>query len=280
MKGIMIQGTASNVGKSLLATALCRLYVNKGYAVAPFKAQNMSSFTIPLGEDIEMSIAQFQQAQAAKIEPSVYMNPIVLKPYPQQETEVLFLGKAQGKLQGSTFKSVYYDRAKQAVQTGLSELEKKYDLLVIEGAGSPVEMNLKERDLANMAIAEMADVPVILVADIDRGGAFASIVGTLELLAPEERKRVKGLIINKFHGDMTSFSTGREWIERHTGLPVLGVIPGLKHHIKEEDELDANGEQKSGMPAEKDYEELAAQVEKYIDWEKLLAISLGENHAY
>ncbi|AIF42860.1 cobyric acid synthase [Virgibacillus sp. SK37] len=279
MKGIMIQGTASNVGKSLLATALCRLYVNKGYAVAPFKAQNMSSFTILLGEDVEMSIAQFQQAQAARIEPSVYMNPIVLKPHPQQETEVLLLGKAQGKLQGSTYKSVYYDRAKQVIQTGLSELEKKYDLLVIEGAGSPVEMNLKGRDLANMAIAELADVPVILVADIDRGGAFASIVGTLELLAPEERKRVKGLIINKFHGYITSFSSGKEWIEQYTGIPVLGVIPGLKHHIKEEDELDANDGRELGLPTDEDYDQLATHVEKYIDWKRLLAISLGETHA-
>lgn len=284
MKGIMIQGTASNVGKSLLTTGLCRLFANKGYAVAPFKAQNMSNNIFLAEGDKEMSIAQAQQAEAAKIIPSALMNPVLLMPHGNGQTEVVLLGEKEKIINGGDYKKSYYSLARQTILTALKQLHQQSELLVIEGAGSPVEMNLKDRELANMAVAEMADVPVILVADIDRGGAFASIVGTLELLTKEERNRVKGVIINKFRGDIDSFSSGIDWLEAYTGLPVLGVVPHVEHELAEEDslsELSTQGKTSSPPIAankEVDYENLAAHLEKYLDWKRLQSIMLGEEH--
>lgn len=241
MKGIMIQGTASDVGKSLIATALCRLFANEGMKVAPFKSQNMSNNSYVTIDGLEIGRAQGIQAEAAKMEATVWMNPILLKPRSDQDAEIVLLGKAVETLSGKEYRETFYDKGLGVIHTALDQLAKEYELLILEGAGSPVEMNLKDRELVNMKIAEMADVPVFLVADIDRGGIFASIVGTLELLTSVERKRVQGIIINKFRGDFSLFTNGVKWLEEKTGIPVLGVLPYINNHmIDREDSLSIN----------------------------------------
>ena len=241
MKGVMIQGTASDVGKSLIATALCRLFANEGLKVAPFKSQNMSNNSYVTRDGLEIGRAQGIQAEAAKTEATVWMNPILLKPRSDQESEVVLLGKAVETLSGKGYRETFYHKGLDVIDTALKQLAKEYELLVLEGAGSPVEMNLKDRELVNMKIAELADVPVFLVSDIDRGGIFASIVGTLELLTSEERKRVQGIIINKFRGDLSLFTDGVRWLEEKTGIPVLGVLPYVNNHmIDREDSLSIN----------------------------------------
>lgn len=231
MKGIMIQGTSSDVGKSLIATALCRAFVNEGYRVAPFKSQNMSNNSYVTADGKEIGRAQGVQAEAARIEASVWMNPILLKPQSEQQAEVVLLGKARNSLSGRDYRESFYKIGLDTIRIALKKLGESYDMLVMEGAGSPVEINLKDKELVNMKVAEMADVPVILVADIDRGGVFASIIGTLELLARKERERVVGIIINKFRGDQSLFEDGVKWIEEKAGIPVLGVLPYLENHM-------------------------------------------------
>jgi adenosylcobyric acid synthase len=231
MKGVMFQGTASDVGKSLIVTAICRMFANEGIKVAPFKSQNMSNNSYVTYDGKEIGRAQGIQAEAAGTEASVWMNPILLKPRSHMHSEVVYLGKAAETLSGREYRDRFYEKALEVVKQSLSHLEQEYDLVVVEGAGSPVEINLKDREIVNMKVAEMADVPVILVADIDRGGVFASIFGTLELLEPEERKRVAGLIINKFRGDLTLFNDGIHWLEEKTGIPVLGVLPYVENHM-------------------------------------------------
>ena len=241
MRGVMIQGTASDVGKSMIATALCRLFANEGVKVAPFKSQNMSNNSYVTEDGREIGRAQGIQAEAAKTEATVWMNPILLKPRSDQEAEVVLLGKAIETLSGRGYRETFYDRGLEVIDTALKQLSHEYDVLVLEGAGSPVEMNLKDRELVNMKIAELADVPVFLAADIDRGGVFASIVGTLDLLTSDERKRVKGIFINKFRGDRSLFDNGVKWLEERTGVPVLGVLPYISNHmIDSEDSLSIN----------------------------------------
>ena len=238
MKGVMIQGTASDVGKSLIVTALCKLFSNEGVKTAPFKSQNMSNNSYVTIDGSEIGRAQGIQAEAARTEATVWMNPILLKPQSDQDSEVVLLGKPLKTLSGSDYRELFYEEGIKVIESALRQLEKNYELLILEGAGSPVEMNLKDRELVNMKVAEMADVPVFLVADIDRGGIFASIVGTIELLTKEERKRVKGIIINKFRGDFQLFNDGVKWIEHQTGIPVLGVLPYIHNHmIDAEDSL-------------------------------------------
>ncbi|MBF0705338.1 cobyric acid synthase [Alkalihalobacillus hwajinpoensis] len=237
MKGVMIQGTASDVGKSLIVTALCRLLANEGYAVAPFKSQNMSNNSYVTMEGKEIGRAQGAQAEAARTEASVWMNPILLKPRSDQHAEVIQFGTSYRTLSGKDYRESYYEMGIESIERALDHLQQNYDVVVMEGAGSPVEVNLKDRELVNMKVAEMADVPVILVADIDRGGVFASIVGTLELLDAHERKRVKGIIINKFRGDPALFEDGITWLEERTGLPMIGVLPYVEHHVEGEDSL-------------------------------------------
>ncbi|MBT2654533.1 cobyric acid synthase [Bacillus sp. ISL-18] len=231
MRGVMIQGTASDVGKSLIVNALCRMFANEGIKVAPFKSQNMSNNSYVTLDGKEIGRAQGMQAEAAKTEASVWMNPILLKPRSHMHSEVVYLGKAVESLSGQEYRDRFYERGLEVIKESLSHIEKEFDLLVIEGAGSPVEINLKDREIVNMKVAEMADVPVILVADIDRGGVFASIVGTLELLEPIERERVAGLMINKFRGDRSLFEDGIRWLEEKTGIPVLGVLPYVENHM-------------------------------------------------
>ncbi|MBT2727797.1 cobyric acid synthase [Bacillus sp. ISL-75] len=231
MKGIMIQGTASDVGKSLIVTALCRILANEGVKVAPFKSQNMSNNSYVTQDGKEIGRAQGIQAEAARVEPTVWMNPILLKPKSDQHAEIVYLGKAIETLSGRGYRDHFYEKGVEVIKNSLHQLADEYDVVVIEGAGSPVEINLKDRELVNMKVAELADVPVILVADIDRGGVFASIVGTLELLEPYERQRVVGVIINKFRGDINLFEDGVQWLEEKTGVPVLGVLPFVENHM-------------------------------------------------
>jgi adenosylcobyric acid synthase len=243
MKGVMIQGTASDVGKSLIVTALCRMFANDGVKVVPFKSQNMSNNSYVTKDGKEIGRAQGIQAEAAKIEATVWMNPILLKPRSNQDSEIVYLGKSLKTLSGRGYRDSFYEKGLDVIKKSLEHLSSEYELVVIEGAGSPVEINLKDRELVNMKVAELADVPVILVADIDRGGVFASIVGTLELLEPDERQRVAGIIINKFRGDISLFEDGIHWLEKKTGIPVLGVLPYVENHmIDGEDSLSLNNQ--------------------------------------
>ncbi|MHB1652029.1 MAG: cobyric acid synthase [Desulfitobacteriaceae bacterium] len=221
----MIQGTSSNVGKSVLAAAFCRIFYQEGYLTAPFKAQNMALNSFVTADGGEMGRAQVVQAQAAGREPEVRMNPILLKPTGQASSQVILLGKAQGTLSALRYHGEYQQMAWPVVQRSLEALLEENEILIIEGAGSPAEVNLKANDIVNMRVAKEITAPVLLVADIDRGGALASVVGTLELLEPEERRLVKGIILNKFRGDIKLLQPALEFLLEKTGIPVLGVVP-------------------------------------------------------
>ncbi len=241
MKGIMIQGTSSDAGKSFLVTALCRVFANEGLQVCPFKSQNMSNNSYVTLDGCEIGRAQGVQAEAARREPATFMNPILLKPKKDTCSEIVLFGKVHSAPEGADYyKDFTLGEGIRAVRQALKTIEETCELVVIEGAGSPVEMNLNDREIVNMRIACEADVPVILVTDIDRGGSMGSIVGTLELLG-EHRKRVKGLIFNKFRGDLSLFEDGVKFIEEYTGIKVVGVMPFLKDVIIEnEDNLSTD----------------------------------------
>ncbi|HTA75814.1 MAG TPA: cobyric acid synthase [bacterium] len=232
---LMVQGTASSVGKSLLVAALCRYFQQKGLKVAPFKSQNMSNNSFVTNEGLEIGRAQAMQAEACGIEPSVDMNPVLLKCESDHRLQVVALGKAGPSMEGNAYYD-YSSQLKPVITGALNRLREKYDLVILEGAGSPAEVNLQSRDLANMFAAKEADAPVLLVGDIDRGGVFASLIGTLDLLSAEDRARVKGLIINKFRGNLEILKPGVTFIEDKSKLPVLGVLPYLSGlAIAEED---------------------------------------------
>jgi len=231
-KVIMVQGTASSVGKSLVSAALCRVFARKGWRVAPYKSQNMSNNAAvvrgaPDGRDGEIGRAQALQAAAAGVEPCVDMNPILLKPETDSRSQVILHGRPWATLGARDY---YEERPAlwAAATASLDRLRSDYDLVVIEGAGSPAEINLRDTDMANMAVARYANSPVILVGDIDPGGVFAQFVGTLALLLPEERALVKGLVVNKFRGDLSLLEPGLRTLEGLAGLPVLGVLPWLR----------------------------------------------------
>ncbi len=235
-KVIMVQGTMSNAGKSLVAAALCRIFKQDGYSVCPFKSQNMALNSYITNEGLEMGRAQVMQAEAAGIKPSVKMNPILLKPNSDTGSQIIVNGEVRGNM--SAFD--YYKNKDQFIPDMLKsyhELLKEYDIIVIEGAGSPAEINLKENDIVNMGMAKMADSPVLLVGDIDRGGVFAQLYGTIMLMDPEEKERVKGLIVNKFRGDPAILNPGLDKLEELTQVPVAGVIPYVKLDIDDEDSL-------------------------------------------
>ena len=235
-KKIMIQGTMSNVGKSLLAAGLCRIFRQDGYKVAPFKSQNMALNSFITKDGSEMGRAQVVQAEAAGIEPDVRMNPILLKPTTDVGSQVIVLGQVMGNM-----KAVEYYKHKRElvpyVMKAFNELAAENDIIVIEGAGSPAEINLKDEDIVNMGFARMVNAPVLLAGDIDRGGVFAQLYGTVELLEPEEKKLIKGTIVNKFRGDKAILEPGLRQLEELCGVPVAGVIPYLHLDIDDEDSL-------------------------------------------
>lgn len=235
---VMVQGTASDVGKSLLCTALCRIFARRGFRVAPFKSQNMALNSYVTRDGKEIGRAQGVQAEAAGVAATVDMNPILLKPKGDMTSQVVVRGVPVGDMSAAEYRREYVPAALRIVEESLARLRGEYDIVVIEGAGSPAEINLKHRDIVNMKVAELADAPVLLVADIDRGGVFASIVGTLELLEPHERARVRGFLINKFRGDIRLLEPGLQWLEERTAVPVLGVIPYQRDlYIESEDSV-------------------------------------------
>ena len=235
-KNIMIQGTMSNAGKSLLCAGLCRIFRQDGYRVAPFKSQNMALNSFITADGGEMGRAQVVQAEAAGIEPDVRMNPILLKPTTDVGSQVIVNGVVQGNMRAME----YYRRKREfvpAVLEAYDSLAAENDIIVIEGAGSPAEINLKQEDIVNMGLAKLVDAPVLLVGDIDRGGVFAQLYGTVALLEPEEKARIKGTIVNKFRGDRKILEPGLETLEQLCGVPVAGVIPYVHVDIDDEDSL-------------------------------------------
>lgn len=233
-KPIMIQGTGSSVGKSLIAAAICRIFYQDGYRVAPFKSQNMALNSYVTAEGGEMGRAQVVQAQACGIEPSVAMNPILLKPSSDVGSQVIVNGRVYGNMTAEQYEA-FKPQLKKIVVDAYKSLAQQYDIVVIEGAGSPAEINLKANDIVNMGMADIADAPVLLVGDIDKGGVFASIAGTMLLLEHHERRRIKGVIINKFRGDVSILKPGLDMLTAIIRRPVLGVVPFARIDIDEED---------------------------------------------
>ena len=238
MKSIMVVGTTSHAGKSLITAALCRILARRGWRVAPFKGQNMALNSYVTASGGEMGYAQAVQAWAAGIVPWVEMNPILLKPQGDMTSQVIIKGKPVGKVGAAEYYEQYFDVGWRAIEESLQHLGTEFDMLVCEGAGSPAEINLKHRDLTNMRVAKHLNAATLLVVDIDRGGAFAHVVGTLELLDPDERALIRGVVINKFRGQRSLLEPGIKWLEERTGIPVVGVIPYLEHLFPAEDSLD------------------------------------------
>lgn len=235
-KSIMIQGTMSNAGKSLIAAGLCRIFKQDGYKVAPFKSQNMALNSYITKEGLEMGRAQVVQAEAAGVEPSVFMNPILLKPTNDIGSQVIVNGEVIGNMSAREY-FAYKKQLIPEILKAYEKLDKEYDIIVIEGAGSPAEINLKQDDIVNMGMAKMVKAPVLLVGDIDRGGVFAQLVGTIMLLEDDEKAMIKGTIINKFRGDKTILDPGIEMLEEMTKIPVVGVTPYMQVDIEDEDSL-------------------------------------------
>ncbi|ANB57384.1 cobyric acid synthase CobQ [Anoxybacillus sp. B7M1] len=222
---IMFQGTHSDAGKSIITTAFCRIFAQEGWKTAPFKSQNMSLNSYVTIDGKEIGRAQGVQAEAAGIVATTDMNPILIKPSRENESQIVVHGKPYANMKASAYRNEFFAMGLQVVERSLRKLMAEYDRIVIEGAGSPAEINLNDRELVNMRIARMANAPVILIGDIERGGVFASLVGTLQLLEEADRKRVIGVIINKFRGDVALLQPGLDWFEAYTNVPVLGVIP-------------------------------------------------------
>lgn len=249
MKAIMVVGTTSHAGKSLLVTAICRILSKRGYRVTPFKGQNMALNAYVTASGGEIGYAQAVQAWAAGVTPMVEMNPILLKPQGDMTSQVILKGRVAGRVSASEYYEQFFEPGWQAIEDSLKRLGEEYDLVVCEGAGSPAEVNLKHRDLTNMRVAKYLNAPTLLVVDIDRGGAFAHIIGTLELLEPDERALIKGIVINKFRGQRSLLQSGIDWVQEKTGIPVVGVIPWLETILPAEDSLsllDSHAEKPSG----------------------------------
>ena len=274
MKSLMIQGTASGVGKTTLVAALCRIFSDKGYKVAPFKSQNMSNFGYAT-PDFEISRAQVIQAIAArcKIEPD--LNPIMLKPLGNYSSLVYLNGKRYKKMHAKDYYSNFVNtKGIKAATDSLFRLQNNYDLVILEGAGSPAEINLQKYDIANMKIAQKANASVLLVADIDKGGSFASLVGTMALIEKKYQKLIKGFVLNKFRGDIDVLKPGFRKIKQLTKIPVLGTIPMLKMNLPEEDSLNVKAKEiiwtkKNISIIDKELDKLAKTVKNNLDMKKI-----------
>lgn len=276
-KYLMLQGTSSSVGKSALGTAFCRILKQDGYRVVPFKAQNMASNSYKISEDLEIGHAQAIQAEAAGLKADVRMNPVLLKPVQNARSTVVVMGKPQGQMSAKEYHREYKTEAWEIIKEAMASLSAEYEAMIIEGAGSPAEVNLKANDVVNMRVARELRSPVLLIADIDRGGAIASIVGTLELLDQEERDLVKGIVINKFRGDIDLLKPALDFIEERTSKPVLGVVPYFEDMaIPEEDSITSEKTNKTfkheSQESEKIYDDLADHVRKSFDMEKIYKI--------
>lgn len=258
---IMCMGTSSHVGKSILVTALCRIFYRQGKKIVPFKAQNMALNSYVTRDGDEMGRAQVAQAEAAGLEPMVDMNPVLLKPTGNAASQVIIMGKPVGNMSAREYHRGYSLKAFGAVKEALARLDEEYDTIVIEGAGSPAEVNLKANDIVNMRVAKYLNAPVLLIADIDRGGALASLVGTLELLEPEERDLVKGLVINKFRGDVSLLTPAIDFLEEKTGKPVLGVVPHIEA-MGIDDEDSVSLQEKQAVPTDGDVRIAVIQTPK------------------
>ncbi|MEL0622521.1 cobyric acid synthase [Marinomonas arenicola] len=266
---LMIQGTTSDAGKSTLVTALCRLFQRRGISVAPFKPQNMALNSAVTADGNEIGRAQAVQAYAAGLEPHVDMNPILLKPNTDTGAQVIIQGKAIGNMNAVGYHE-YKSIAKIAALESYHRLADQYQAVLIEGAGSPAEINLRARDIANMGFAEAVDSPVIIIADIDKGGVFAHLVGTLDLLSPSEQDRVIGFVINRFRGDISLLQSGLDWLEERTKKPVLGVLPYLKgFHLESEDAV-AKSPEKAGLQAKLQVViPIMPRTSNHTDWDAL-----------
>ncbi len=271
---IMFQGTSSSAGKSTFVTALCRILKNENIDVAPFKSQNMSRNAVYIKDNLKIALSQVVQAEAAKIEPIPEINPILLIPNSDTGSTVV----VNGKEHSITDARLYHQtkaKLRSTVNDAYERLSSMYDVIVIEGAGSPAEINLREDDFVNMGLAEMVDSPVIIVGDIDRGGVFASIYGTIMLMSESEKKRIKGFIINKFRGDIEILKPGIKMIEELVDKPCLGVMPFFNLNIEEEDSIIDGIEGRrieDDVLRNKEYDKLAEIVIENIDIEKIKAI--------
>jgi len=274
-KPIMIQGTASGVGKTIITMALCRIFKQDGYKVAPFKSQNMTSNTTLTKNGDEIALSQLLQAYAAEVEPDVNMNPVILKYSPEKKgTQVILNGKYYGTINAYNFKEIKKNLIPE-IMKAYDSLSQQYDIIVIEGAGSPVELNLTKNndDIANMGIAKRTNSPVALVSDIDRGGVFASLYGTVSLFDESEKNHVKAAIVNRFKGDVSYFKDGVTILEEITKIPVAGVIPHIKFDIPEEDSLyNSSSAYISGNDFGSQFDFVADNVRKSLNMELIYKI--------
>ena len=271
MKGVMIQGTCSNSGKSFLVTGLCRIFSDLGVRICPFKSQNMSNNSVMIDSGLEISTAQYEQALAARLTPEVYMNPILLKPRNNSTSEIFLNGRKFAIESGRNyFRDFTQNLGINAIRSALNIIASNFDAIIIEGAGSPAEVNLNAFEIVNMRIAREADVPVLLIADVDRGGSLASVIGTLELLG-KDRERVKGIIFNKFRGEIDLFRSAVDWTENYTGVKVLGVIPyDMNIKLESEDSLsDLPGDCDCENDRESVYNSIANLLRENLDVEFL-----------
>ncbi|BBA78661.1 cobyric acid synthase [cyanobacterium endosymbiont of Rhopalodia gibberula] len=270
MNSIMVVGTTSHAGKSFLTTAICRILVRQGWRVTPFKGQNMSLNAYITPDGGEIGYAQAVQAWAAKIIPTIEINPILLKPQGDMISQVIMKGSMIGTTHAAEYYEKYFDKGWNAITSCLEHLKTRYDVIVCEGAGSPAEINLKHRDLTNMRVARYLNAATILVVDIDRGGAFAHVVGTLQLLEPEERALIKGIIINKFRGQRSLLDSGIDWLENYTKIPVLGIIPWRNFVFPSEDSLNLLDRQSSNTKGELTINVLRlSHIANFTDFEPL-----------
>lgn len=271
---LMIQGTASSVGKSLVAAGLCRLFKRQGFSVAPFKSQNMSSTSFITEEGHEISRAQAVQAYAAGVTPSALMNPILLKPCSDRKSHVIVQGKLHSVM-GAADYFAYKDAFIPIIKESFAQLSTQYEVIIIEGAGSPAEINLLEKDFVNMGMADIADAPVILVGDIDRGGVFAALYGTVKLLPKMHQSRIMGIVINKFRGDEKILQPGLIQLEEILGIPVFGVLPYREIFIAEEDSVHSLAYNKNMCSLKEhncEYDHLANMLEEYLDIPAILGL--------